>query len=76
MGDQLGDFVLGATIVERAGEMALELFVAAHRHQRAANDEAAVTLRQMRAFPNLAIDQRVGDLGEFRHGAADVFARG
>src|SRR5580704_12595525 len=39
MGDQFGDLVLGHAVVERALDMADELRLAAHRHQRRDGDQ-------------------------------------
>ena len=59
---------------KRAREMPVELLLAAEREQCRHRDQAAVALRQAGALPDIAVDHGVGNLGEFRHGAADGFA--
>ncbi len=58
MGDQLAEFGLAETVVERAPEMTDQLLVAAERHQGRDRDQAAVALRQAGAFPDIAVDER------------------
>src|SRR6266446_654121 len=64
VGDQLADLVLGDAVAEGALEVTMELPLAAECNERRHGDQAAIALRQARAFPNLAIDDLLGKLDE------------
>jgi hypothetical protein len=75
MGDNLGDLILRDAIIQRAAEMAPQLLRAVGRDQGSKDDQAAVTLAQFRALPDVAVNDLVRKIDELRDGAAKTFAR-
>src|SRR5713101_9867465 len=65
VGDQLADLVLGDAVGEGAFEVTAQLPLAAECNERRHSDQAAIALRQARAFPDLTINDLLGKLDEF-----------
>ena len=76
VGDDFAELGLGEPVVERAFEMADELLFAAERDEGRDDNQAAVPLRKLRPFPNLAEQPLLGVADQVGHDIADRIARG
>src|ERR1043166_2075095 len=72
MGDDLAQLALFEPVVERALQVADQLFLAAERDERGAGDQAAVALGKARALPHLAEENPFAQLDECRDDIADL----
>src|SRR5712671_992028 len=76
MGDQLANLVLGDAVAEGAFEVTAQLPLAAECNKRRHGDQAAIALRQARAFPDLAVNDLLGKLDELWRDRSNLLAGG
>src|SRR5215831_10522724 len=74
MGDDFAEFVPGEAVVERSLQMADQLLFAAEGDQCRTGDQAAVTLRQTRPFPDFAEQHPFAEVDQPRDDIADLLA--
>src|SRR3984893_14322644 len=74
VGDDLAEFVLGETIIERPLQMADELLFAAEGDQGSADDQTAVALGEAGPLPNFAKQHPLAEIDQARDDVADLFA--
>jgi len=68
--DGFDHFGLGHAILARDPQVRAQLVGTIHRHQGADRDKAAVALGKLLAFPHVAIENPVGQVGKLRGDAA------
>src|SRR5882724_11484552 len=66
MSDQLAELVLADAVAEGAFEVTAQLPLAPQCHEGCHGDQAAIALRQARAFPDLAVNHLLGEINQLR----------